>query len=130
VPDAGAPRVHVDTVDVRAAEGLWHTRWLVGNDGGTAFELTRAVAPHGRYRADERAIEATLAPGEAASVELDVRADPAGGEVENAFLILIARSGAAEWRILARLRVRVDDGVPRPLVERIDVQEVGFGGEG
>ena len=66
-----------------------------------------------------------------AELALDVRSsEPPGSEIENTFLILTAEGGDASWRILARMRVRVDrDGVPRPVVERVDVQEVPSGGQ-
>ena len=58
-------------------------------------------------------------------------AEPAGQEIENTFLILTAEAGEKTWRILARMRVRVDaGGVPHPVTERIDAQEVGFSGHG
>jgi hypothetical protein len=54
----------------------------------------------------------------------------AGGEIENAFLILLLRQGDERWRVLTRLRVPVeDDGRPRPRVESVTVQRVGFSGE-
>ncbi len=124
------PRVHVDVVDVQPAGDLWRTTWLVGNDGDCDLTLTGARTPHGRYRAEPRALDLRLAGDEANAIELDVRADVDGGEIENAFLILTLRSAGGEWRILARLRVRIDGGVPWPFVERIDLQEVGFSGSG
>ncbi len=117
-------------MDVQPAGELWRTRWLVGNDGGGDLAFTRAHAPHGRYRAEPRALDIDLVPDQASAIELDVRVDIAGGEIENAFLILTLGSGGSEWRILTKLRVRMDAGVPRPFVERIDVQEVGFSESG
>ena len=117
-------------MDVQPAGELWRTRWLVKNDGGGDLAFTRAHAPHGRYRAEPRALDIDLVPDQASAIELDVRVDIAGGEIENAFLILTLGSGGSEWRILTKLRVRMDAGVPRPFVERIDVQEVGFSESG
>ena len=54
----------------------------------------------------------------------------AGGEIENAFVILLIEQGADRWRVLARLRVSLDqDARPRPRVEAITTQRVGFSGE-
>lgn len=117
-------------MDVQPAGDLWRTRWLIGNDGDAELALTRAHAPHVRFRAEPSQLDLVLAPDQASPISLDLRVDVAGGEIENAFLILTLRSGGSGWRILTRVRVRMDTGVPRPSVERIDVQEVGFSGSG
>lgn len=117
-------------MDVQPFGPLWRTRWLVGNDGPAPITLTRAVAPHGRYRAEPLPLDIPLLPDQASTVELDVRVDVTGGEIENAFLILTLTSDGTAWRILTRFRVRMDGGIPQALVERIDVQEVGFNGGG
>jgi len=122
--------VHVGVADVRPAAGSWRTKWLIGNDGRADLALTRIHAPHRRYRADPRALDIAIGPDQTTALDLDLRVDAAGGEIENAFLILTLGSGASAWRILTRLRVRMDGGIPWPLVERIDVQEVGFSGSG
>lgn len=54
----------------------------------------------------------------------------AGTEIENAFVIVLIQQGEERWRLLARLRVPLDDaGRPRPRVEAVSVQHVGFSGE-
>ena len=54
----------------------------------------------------------------------------AGDEIENAFVIVLIQRGDEQWRVLARLRVPLDEGArPRPRVETITVQRVGFSGE-
>ena len=122
--------MRIETRGVRPEGGAWLIRWTVTNDGDEPLEIVRALAPHGRFRGDERHVDLTVAVGAEAEVVLPIRVDGAAGEIENAFLILLARSGTTEWRILARLRVRRADGMPQPRTERIDVQEVGFSGRG
>lgn len=117
-------------MDAQPVGPLWRFRWLVGNDGEAELAITRAQAPHARYHAEPRALDIVLVPDEASTVELDVRVDVAGGEIENAFLILTLESAGTAWRILTRIRVRIEGDIPRAFVERIDVQEVGFSGSG
>ncbi len=54
----------------------------------------------------------------------------AGSEIENAFVIVLVQQGDERWRFLVRLRVPLDDEArPRPRIEAIPVQRVGFSGE-
>jgi len=127
-----APRLAVEPLAVtRAAAGKWKIRWRVTNEG-EPLHLTAMAAPHGKFRSPDHAIDVALAGGGTFEPQLEIAcAEPAGAEIENAFMILSAESGGTGWRILARMRVRVDhDGVPHPVTERIDVQEVGFYGQG
>jgi len=126
------PRLAVEPLAVtRAAAGKWTVRWRVTNEG-EPLQLTAIAAPHGKFRAPDHAIDVRLDQGGTFEPELEIAcAEPAGTEIENAFVILTAEAGGTGWRILARTRVRVDrDGVPHPVTERIDVQEVGFYGQG
>ena len=126
------PRLAVDPLAVtRADSGKWKVRWRVTNDGDP-LHLTAIAAPHGKFRSPDHAIDVALAAGGTFEPQLEIAfAEPAGTEIENTFLILTAEAGGKSWRILARMRVRVDqDGVPHPVTERIDVQEVGFYGQG
>ncbi|HET8567588.1 MAG TPA: hypothetical protein VFM93_01215 [Candidatus Limnocylindria bacterium] len=126
-----APRISLRVDDVQAQDAAWRVRWSVRNEGDLPLRVYRAQAPHGRFRAGERRLEVELEPGKHGLVELDVAADVSwGNDVENAFLILEASAGGVNgWRVLARMRARVDDaGSPQVLIERIDVQEVGFSG--
>ena len=101
----------------------WRITWRIGGDA----RITRVAAPHRKFHTDERDVDLTLP----STLALDVTCtEPPGTEVENTFLILTAESGGRMWRILARMRVRVDaEGVPRPAIERVNVQEVGFSGQ-
>ncbi|HAF09611.1 MAG TPA: hypothetical protein DCK98_05945 [Chloroflexi bacterium] len=126
-----APRVAVASIAVtRAAPGRWKVRWRITNEGD-ALHLTQVAAPHGKFRSPDRLIDVALPPGGSFDTQLEIAcAEPAGQEIENTFLILTAEAERGAWRILARMRIRVDaDGVPHPTTERIDVQEVGFSGQ-
>jgi len=125
------PLLAIDTLAVtRAGGGKWKIRWRVTN-GGEPVRLTGLAAPHGKFRSPDHAIEVALAAGGTFEPQLEIAsAEPAETEIENTFLILTAEEGGKTWRILARMRVRVTaDGVPHPVTERVDVQEVGFSEE-
>jgi hypothetical protein len=127
-----APRLTVEPASVtRAAPGRWKVRWKITNDGDPV-NLSAIAAPHGQFRSADFAIDVALPAGGSFEPQLEIAcAAPASEEIENTFLILTARAGEQTWRILARMRVRVDGGgVPHPVTERIDVQEVGFSGPG
>ena len=112
-------------VDVARAASAWRLRWRITSD--VPLRLTHAAVPHSKLRADDRDID--LATPAELALEVASTETP-GTEIENTFLILTAEGAAASWRILARMRIRVDgDGMPRPAVERVDVQEVGFSGQ-
>ena len=126
------PRVAIEPLAVtRAGAGIWKVRWRVTNEG-EPLHLTDIAAPHGKFRSRDHAIDVALATGASFEPQLEIAcAEPAGSQIENTFLIVTAETAAKTWRILARMRVRVGaDGVPHPLTERIDVQEVGFSGQG
>ena len=126
------PRVSVASIAVtRAAPGRWKVRWRITNEGD-ALHLTQIAAPHGKFRSADHEIDVSLAAGGSFDPQLEIAcAESAGQEIENTFLIFTAEAEGGTWRILARMRVRVDgDGVPHPTTERIDVQEVGFSGQG
>jgi hypothetical protein len=115
----------------RATTGRWKIRWRVTNEGD-ALHLTQIAAPHGKFRSPDHAIDVALAAHGTFEPQLEIAcAEPPGSEIENTFLIITAEAAAKTWRILARMRVRVTaDGVPHPVTERVDVQEVGFSGQG
>ena len=126
------PVVTIEPLAVtRAGAGKWKVRWRITN-GGDPLHLTAIAAPHGKFRSPDHAIDVPLAARGTFEPQLAIAcAEPAGTEIENTFLIVSAEADDKTWRILARMRVRVDrDGVPHPVTERIDVQEVGFSGQG
>jgi hypothetical protein len=126
------PRVAIEPLAVtRAGTGRWKMRWRVTNEG-EPLRLTSIVAPHGKFRSRDHAIDVAIAAGASFEPQLEIAcAEPPGSEIENTFLIITAEAAAKTWRILARMRVRVTaDGVPHPVTERVDVQEVGFSGQG
>ena len=126
------PQVAIEPLAVtRAGAGKWKVRWRVTNEG-EPLHLTAIAAPHGKFRSPDHAIDVALAARGTFEPQLEIAsAEPAGTEIENTFLILTAEAGGKTWRILARMRVKVDrDGVPHAATERIDVQEVGFFGQG
>jgi len=105
--------------------------WRITNDG-EPLQLVGISAPHGKFRSRDHAIDVALGPGASFEPRLEIAcSEPAGSEIENTFLIVTAQAEAKTWRILARMRVRVTaDGVPHPVTERVDMQEVGFSGQG
>ena len=115
----------ITIVDVARAGDAWQVRWRITSE--TTVRLTHAAAPHGNFRA----ADATLDLETPTDLVLEVVSSaPPLNDIENAFLILTAEDGARAWRILARMRVRLDSaGVPHPTIERVDVQEVGFSGQ-
>ena len=115
----------------RAAPGKWKVRWRITNTGDP-LHLTAITAPHLRFRSPDHHIDVGLPRGGTFEPQLEIASSEAAGQViETTFLMINAEAGATSWRILARMRVRVDDdGVPHPAIERIDVQEVGFSGTG
>ena len=129
-----APRVTLDPLHTARATGdaTWRVSWRLANHGPSELRIARVSAPHGRFRAADRDWPVVLARGASTELALEIRCDAQpGSEIENAFVIVTADHEGATWRILARLRVREDAaGVPRPVTERIDVQEVGFSGRG
>ncbi len=126
------PRVAVEPLAVtRVGPDRWKVRWRITNEG-EPLHLTAIAAPHGKFRSRDHAIDVALASGASFEPQLEIAcAEPAGSEIENTFLIVTVEVREKTWRILARMRVRVtSDGVPHPVTERIDVQEVGFSGHG
>jgi len=108
----------------------WRTTWRVANAEPDAVRIVGAVAPHSQFRG-ETSVDREIRGKGSTQLSLVVRTDgAAGGEIENAFVILLIQHGTERWRILARLRVPLDeDARPRPRVEAITTQRVGFSGE-
>jgi len=108
----------------------WRTTWRVANLRAESVRVLGAIAPHSRFRG-EAAVDREIRGRSTTQLSLVVRIDAgAGAEIENAFVILLIQQGDERWRVLARLRVPLDgDGRPRPRVESVTVQRVGFSGE-
>lgn len=115
----------------RSGQGQWKVRWRITNEG-EALHLTAIAAPHGKFRSRDHDIDVALTADGSFEPQLEIACgEPANSEIENTFLILTAEAAEKTWRILARMRVRVgSDGVPHPVTERIDAQEVNFSGQG
>lgn len=113
----------------RAGEG-WRTSWRVVNEDPLTVRVLSATAPHSQFRG-ETSLDLEVPGGEASRFPLVVHVDgPPGSEIENAFVILLIQQGDERWRILARVRVPLDGTArPRPHVETITTQRVGFSGE-
>ena len=113
-----------------AVADTWTTAWEIRNLGAEPLKMLAARFPHGKFRWEEIEFAPAINLGakEARKLDLDVRCDePAGTEVENAFLILRVLQREAPWLILARLRVRVSEGgAPATTTESITAQPVGF----
>jgi len=108
----------------------WRTTWRVANLRAESVRVLGSTAPHSRFRG-EAAVDREIRGKSTTQLSLVVRIDfGAGAEIENAFVILLIQQGDERWRVLARLRVPLDgDGRPRPRVESVTVQRVGFSGE-
>lgn len=127
----GSPQVKIEPVgDAVREQGGWRTTWRVSNADPRPFHVVGATAPHSKFRG-EASLDLDVAGNGSATFPLVVRIEAsAGSEIENAFVILLIEDGAAQWRVLARLRVTLDDAArPEPRVEAITVQRVGFSGE-
>jgi hypothetical protein len=126
-----APRLHIEPLGVAKREGeSWRTTWRIVNAEQDAVHVIAAIAPHSQFRG-EASVDREIRGNGSTQVPLVVRVDgAAGSEIENAFVIVLIEQGDARWRLLARLRVPLDDQArPRPRIEAITVQRVGFSGE-
>jgi hypothetical protein len=126
-----SPAVRLKTVGTAERDGNgWRTSWRIVNDDPLAVRVIEATAPHSQFRG-ATPLDLTVRAGDGATFALVVDIDrPPGSEIENAFVILLIRRGEERWRVLARVRVAVDGaGTPRPRVETMTAQRVGFSGE-
>ncbi|HEY9326206.1 MAG TPA: hypothetical protein VIS26_06520 [Candidatus Limnocylindria bacterium] len=126
-----APRLSIAPLGIAKRDGEgWRTTWRVANPDADSFRIVTAVAPHSQFRG-ETALDREVRGKASTQFLLVVRIEGgAGSEIENAFVILLVEQGEDRWRILARLRVALEEGGrPRPRVETVTVQRVGFSGE-
>lgn len=125
------PQLAIDPLGIAKRDGEgWRTTWRVANLGTEVVRVLGAIAPHSRFRG-ETSIDREIRAKATTQLTLVVRIDAvAGAEIENAFVILLIEQGDERWRVLARLRVPFDgEARPRPRVEAVTVQRVGFSGE-
>ena len=126
-----APRLSIEPLGIAKRDGEgWRTTWRVANPEPDSVRIVAVVAPHSQFRG-ETSLDREIRGKAATQFSLVVRTmGVAGGEIENAFVILLVEQGPDRWRILARLRVPLEEGArPRPRVETVTVQRVGFSGE-
>jgi hypothetical protein len=126
------PLVDLQAVSVRPLgdTGSWEIAWSLRNLGVDPLSVREAWLPHGRFRSPRRDYQPPLPiePGADTRVAFAVACDEEpGAVVENAFVILRMDWRGEPWRILARLRVAIDDRcAPAPVTEVISVQPIGF----
>ncbi len=126
-----APRLRIEPLGVAKREGEgWRTTWRVANTETGAVRVVGAIAPHSQFRG-ETSLDREIRGKGSTQFPLVVRTlGAAGSEIENAFVIVLIQHGEERWRFLARLRVPLDDeGRPRPRIETVTVQRMGFSGE-
>jgi hypothetical protein len=126
-----APRLAIEPLGIAKRDGEgWRTTWRVANEEAEAVRIVAVVAPHSQFRG-ETSLDRVLRGKASTQFSLVVRIDGVtGSEIENAFVILLVERGEDRWRILTRLRVALEEGArPRPRVEAVTVQRVGFSGE-
>ena len=102
--------------------------WRLENQGSHPIELTESWLPHGQFRAlREPFVPPLILPVGGAvlhSRQVNV-ALPAGGCVENAFLILRALYRREAWRIFVRMNIEAaSDLSVRPIVEVITASPI------
>ena len=126
-----APRLTIEPLGIAKRDGEgWRTTWRIANPEPDSVRIVAVVAPHSQFRG-ETSLDREVRGKASTQFSLVVRTlGAAGDEIENAFVILLVEQGEDRWRILARLRVPLEEGArPRPRVETVTVQRVGFSGE-
>jgi hypothetical protein len=125
------PRVSIAPIGAAKRDGEgWRTTWRIANAEPDAVRVVGAIAPHSQFRG-EATLDREIRPKGSTQLSLVVQTSgAAGSEVENAFVIVLVQRGDERWRVLARLRVPLDDaGMPKPRIETVTLQRVGFSGE-
>lgn len=121
---SGEPELRVEAGEVRPLRnGHWQVGWRIAAREPLVLEACRL--PHDHFFGSERVFSPELSLDRAHATALDLEvacADPAGSEIENAFLILRVRRATERWLVLARLRVKVGARGPAPVVERVSAQ--------
>jgi hypothetical protein len=126
------PKVHVEQASRNPGSlpGNWLVAWNIENTGQGPIEIEGGRLPHSQFRAEERELSPRpiVSPGESARLEFEVACDAGPSmTVENAFLILRVNWSKEPWRILARMRVVLDEeSTPRATTEMVTTQRIGF----
>lgn len=123
-------RIEQASAEFDASGGVWRIDWDIRNLEDEAIVVRSGRLPHGQFRGEERELDpaAEISRGRSARLAFSVscRESP-GAVVENAFLILHTVWSGEPWRILARLRVTIDErGRPRSVTESITTHRIGF----
>ena len=120
------PVLRLEARDAVRVNGAWRVRWRVINVGTEHVRLVAIRAPHSRFRSEPVDLNAVVV--EQTTVEQTLRIEAAPGEeIENAFVIFVAVKEHETWRVLFRVRVRMQaDGTPTPAVEAMSTHRVGF----
>jgi hypothetical protein len=123
------PRLRIEPLGAAKRDGDgWRTTWRVVSSDAERVHVLEAVAPHARFRGQAK-VDRVARRGRAITFPLIARIDGAA-EIENAFVIILVEQTGERWRVLARLRVELDKiGTPRPRIESVTLQRVGFSGE-
>lgn len=123
-------RVEQGVVSRISTSNTWKIVWRIENLGAKPLRILSGRLPHSQFRSEQQGFprDQELSPGERTHVEFPVDcSEVPGSTIENAFLILRVLSSEIEWRVLARLRVRLDDrGCPRCRTEVITAHQIGF----
>ena len=125
------PQLRIEPLGIAKKDGTgWRTTWRIANLAADPLRVVGAIAPHSQFRG-EATLDREVRGKGTTQLSLVVHAEgAAGAEIENAFVILLIQQGEQRWRVLTRLRVPLEeDGKPRPRVESVTVQRVGFSGE-
>lgn len=125
------PQLRIEPLGIAKPDGDgWRTTWRVTNADPDPVRLVAVVAPHSQFRGETSLDRDLRGKGSTQFSHVVRTLGAAGTEIENAFLILLVQQGEERWRVLARLRVPLEEGSrPRPRVETVTVQRVGFSGE-
>ena len=108
----------------------WIVTWNVRNLDQEPLEIVAGRLPHSQFRAEEKQLSPNryLLTGESTHLEFEVSCNGLpGAVVENAFLILSVRWSGEPWRVLARMRVVMDEeSRPQTITELVTTQRIGF----
>jgi hypothetical protein len=120
------PVLRLEARDAVRVNGSWRVRWRVTNAGSDHVRLVAVRSPHSRFRSDP--VDLNVVAVESVNVEQTLRIEAAPGEeIENAFVIFVVVTDHETWRVLFRVRVRMDaEGTPAPVVEATSTHRVGF----